>query len=158
MLLLLSLAACSAAVPVTIGDMVTNTPDDSFGWVGVNMDFWPSSKPKWEGAGALVSDLSAPSLRALARGLSGSLLRLGGSPADFLLYDVAPGACSPANLNRTQPPPGGKGYFCPIWDQTAGQCLTLARWQALLTFAGDAGLSLVLDLNACWGRSSATSM
>ena len=145
------------AIPVIIGAKVTNTPDNNFSWTGVNFDFWPTTKPKWEGAGALVSDLTAPSLRALARGLSGSLLRLGGSPADFLLYDVSPDACSQANLNKTQPPPGGKGYFCPIWDQTVGQCLTLARWQALLTFAKDAGLSLVMDLNGCWGRTSATS-
>jgi biotin carboxyl carrier protein len=116
--------------------------------------YYDSTKPTWEGAGALVVDLEQPALRALARGLSGALLRLGGSPADFLLNDVAPGACSAANLNKTQPQPGAK-YFCPIWDQTAGACLTLARWQALLEFAGAAGLSLVLDLNACWGRAGA---
>ena len=149
--------AAPSAVPVIINNEVTNLPDNNFSWTGVNFDFWPTTKPKWEGAGALISDLTSPSLRALARGLSGSLLRLGGSPADFLLYDVSPDACSQANLNKTQPPPGGKGYFCPIWDQTVGQCLTLARWQALLTFAKDAGLSLVMDLNGCWGRKNATS-
>ena len=51
----------------------------------------------------------------------------------------------------------GNAYFCPIWDQAPGQCLTLARWQALLEFAGAAGLSLVLDLNACWGRAGAAA-
>lgn len=143
------------ALTLAVHDAAISTASDSFRWTGVNFDFWPTTKAKWDGAGALILDLDNPSLRTLARGLSGSLLRLGGSPADFLLYDVTPDACSAANLNKTQPP--GKGYFCPIWDQVVGQCLTLERWQALLTFAGDAGLSLVLDLNACWGRTSPVS-
>ena len=60
------------------------------------------------------------------------MLRIGGSPADFMVYDVFEGACSAANLNKTQPTlgPDGKphGYFCPIWDQVPGQCLTMDRW------------------------------
>ena len=83
-------------------------------------------------------DLSNPHLRALEMGLSCSLLRLGGSPADFLVYDVFPGACSAGILNRTQPT--GKGYFCPIWDQLARWRLTMDRWKALLQFAADAPL------------------
>ena len=151
-------AALAAAAPtpdatVAVAATVTGTAADAFQWTGVNLDFWPATKPKWGLAGALNLDLENPRLRALAGGLRGSLLRLGGSPADFLLYGVSADACSPANLNRTQPVPGN-AYFCPIWDQTAGQCLTLQRWQALLAFAADAGLALVLDLNACWGRAS----
>ena len=149
-------AAAAAAAPdatVAVSATVTGAAADGFSWTGVNMDFWPATKAKWGEAGALNLDLANPRLRTLARGLRGALLRLGGSPADFLLYGVDADACSPANLNRTQPQPGQK-YFCPIWDQTAGQCLTLPRWQALLEFAADAGLALVLDLNACWGRAS----
>ena len=147
-------AVVAADSAVRVGTRVLGAASDTFRWTGVNMDFWLPSKPKWEGSGALVVDLNQPSLRTLARGLSGALLRLGGSPADFLLYGVTADACSEANLNRTQPVPGNK-YFCPIWDQTQGQCLTLARWQAILEFAASSGLALVLDLNACWGRASA---
>lgn len=148
-------AAAPAGARVVVAPRVVGNASDTFRFTGVNMDFWPTTKPKWNGAGALIVDLTQPRLRTLARGLSGALLRLGGSPADFLLYDVSPDACSAENLNKTQPVPGAH-YFCPIWDQTAGQCLTLARWRSLLEFAGDAGLSLVLDLNACWGRKSAS--
>jgi hypothetical protein len=129
----------------------------SFRMLGVNFDFWPNSKAKWGTCGALTSILDDPKLLALASRLNGSLLRIGGSPADFLIYDVVEGACSAANLNKTQPPQrpsgGGKGYFCPIWDQVEGQCLTMGRWAAINTFALGAGLSIALDLNACWGRT-----
>ena len=143
------------ASEVCVLDRALSRASDTFAWVGVNMDFWPSSKHTWENASALDVDLSNPHLRTLAKGLSGSLLRLGGSPADFLVYDVFPGACSAGSLNRTQPT--GKGYFCPIWDQLAGRCLTMDRWKALLQFAVDAGLSVVMDLNACWLRNSSTT-
>ena len=156
---LLSLAAVriwgASTTAVNVTDRAVARASDSFGWTGINMDFWPSSKAKWEGVSALDVDLDDPLLRMLARGLSGALLRLGGSPADFLVYDVFEGACSASSLNRTQPV--GKGYFCPIWDQAQGRCLTMQRWQALLQFAADAGLSLVMDLNACWLRNSSTT-
>ena len=58
----------------------------------------------------------------------------GGSPADFMVYDVFPGACSPDNINRTQSH-GDNGYFCPIWDQVQGQCLTMERWAQINAFA-----------------------
>ena len=153
---LISALSASAApdATVTLVPTLTGAADSHFRFTGVNLDFWPSTKSGWGSAGALNLDLANPNLAALARGLNGSLLRLGGSPADYLLYETPsnPDACSAANLNKTQPTP--HGYFCPIWDQAPGQCLTLARWRALLTFAADAGLSLVLDLNACWGRAS----
>lgn len=144
----------SAAAPIVaqISNLVGGRASDSFRYIGVNFDFWPTTKSKWDNSGALILNLTQPSLRVLARGLSGAMLRLGGSPADFLLYEVDADACSVANLNKTQP--HGGGYFCPIWDQAPGQCLTMNRWQELLEFAADAGLSVTLDLNACWGRES----
>ena len=99
-----------------------------------------------------------PCFEQIACDCSGSLLRIGGSPADFMLYDVFPGACSAENLNKTQPGGGSfqpKKYFCPIWDQVVGQCLTMARWAEINDFAASTGLRIALDLNACWGRGSA---
>lgn len=127
----------------------------SFRMIGFNFDFWPSTKDKWSTCGALTTDLTNIDLIFLARQFKGSLLRLGGSPADFLLYDVYPGACSESNLNKTQK--HGSGYYCPIWDQVVGQCLTLERWQEINEFAHKAGLSIAFDLNACWGRDSASA-
>jgi hypothetical protein len=107
-------------------------------------------------ASALLLDLTNPDLNTLAAALNGSMLRMGGSPVDFLVYEVSPDACSAANLNLTQKT-WPTGYFCPIWKQAPGQCLTMARWQQLLEFAGRNGLHAVFDLNACWNRSSASA-
>ena len=152
-------AAAAAAAPlpitVTVGATRVATASDSFRMTGINFDFWTSSKDKWTNASALSLDLSSPDLNTLAGALSGSMLRLGGSPADFLVYEVSPGDCSAENLNKTQQAYGS--YFCPIWYQTQGQCLTMSRWRDLLAFASRAGLKLVLDLNACWGRVSASA-
>lgn len=147
--------AYSAPVVAQISSIVVGRASDSFRYTGVNFDFWPTTKSKWDNSGALILNLSQPSLRVLARGLSGSMLRMGGSPADFLLYEIDADACSAENINKTQPQHGPNGYFCPIWNQAPGQCLTMSRWQELLEFAADAGLLITLDLNACWGRESA---
>ena len=45
----------------------------------------------------------------------------------MLLYETTEGACSDQNLNKTQK--HGPGYYCPIWDQAPGQCLTMERWK-----------------------------
>jgi hypothetical protein len=128
-LLLLLLAA--PQVSGTVGGVIGRT-SEAFRMLGFNFDFWPSTKAKWGTCGVLSSALTDPLLLDLAARLNGSMLRIGGSPADFMVYDVFQGACSATNLNSTQPTlgPDGKphGYFCPIWDQVAGQCLTMDRW------------------------------
>lgn len=137
-------------------DATTTVVSDQFRGLGVNFDFWPDTKGKWGTCGALNSALEDPQLLTLARRLNGSLLRMGGSPADFLLYDVTPDACSQQNLNRTQQKTPS-GYFCPIWDQVQGQCLTMDRWAVINNFARAAGFHIAFDLNACWGRMNSTS-
>ena len=89
-------------VSLSISDDIVSSTTDSFRMIGVDIDFWPSSKLKWKRSGALELDLSNKRLIALAKGLRGSLLRLGGSPADMLLYETYEGACSKENLNKTQ--------------------------------------------------------
>lgn len=96
------------ALGVTVGGSATGTVFDT----AVTLDFWPAGKDKWGTAGALTLDVANADLRTLANGLSGAVLRLGGSPADTLLYDVVPGACSAENLNRTQQKVGD--YYCPV--------------------------------------------
>ena len=103
-------AAPPTSIAVTVGGIrVTNTTFDT----AVTLDFWPVTKAKWGTAGALTLDVANPDLRTLASGLSGAVLRLGGSPADTLLYDVVPGACSAENLNKTQQKVGDN-YYCPV--------------------------------------------
>jgi heparanase len=153
-----ALAAATAASPTPLTLSVT----PAVSWTtdalrtSVNFDFWPTTKSKWGGAGALILNLTNPDLLTVASALAGSGLRIGGSPADFLLYDVTPDACSPSNLNKTQQTQPG-GYFCPIWLQAPGQCLTMQRWGELNAFARTTGLRIILDLNACWGRENATA-
>eukprot|EP01052_Picozoa_sp_SAG31_P019099 SAG31_NODE_1381_length_8580_cov_5.632590_1_plen_676_part_00 len=149
------LAGCPWQVSASVGDKIGRTSED-FRMLGVNFDFWPSTKAKWGTCGVLTSNLTDPLLLALTSRLNGSLLRIGGSPADFMLYDVFEGACSPANLNKTQPADGSfqpnKRYFCPIWDQVPGQCLTMQRWDVINEFALASGLLIAFDLNGCYGR------
>ena len=124
-------AGCPWQVTGAVGGIIGQA-SEGFRMLGLNFDFWPNTKDKWGRCGVLTSGLSDPLFVALASRLNGSMLRIGGSPADFMVYDVFQGACSAANLNSTQPTlgPDGKphGYFCPIWDQVAGQCLTMDRW------------------------------
>eukprot|EP01047_Picozoa_sp_COSAG01_P017184 COSAG01_NODE_903_length_12848_cov_7.966899_13_plen_228_part_00 len=133
LLLLAAPPAGRAGIQVSgaVGGVIGRT-SEAFRMLGFNFDFWPSTKAKWGTCGVLSSALTDPLLLDLAARLNGSMLRIGGSPADFMVYDVFQGACSAANLNSTQPTlgPDGKphGYFCPIWDQVAGQCLTMDRW------------------------------
>ena len=146
-------------VKARLGAQIGRTSGE-FRMLGVNFDFWPPEKAKWGTCGVLTSRLDDPHLLRLAARLNGSLLRIGGSPADFMLYDVFDGACSAANLNRTQPHPKKfqpKTYFCPIWDQVRGQCLSMSRWREINRFALTSGLRIAFDLNGCWGRANATA-
>ena len=157
----LAVPAPAAPLAVSVLDVAGGRASDGLQWTSVNLDNWPPSKEKWgpasSPASALLINLDEPDLNTLAAALRGAMLRIGGSPADSLLYETVavPDACSAANMNATQQPVGT--YFCPIWHQVQGQCLTTARWEALLAFAARNGLRLVFDLNACWGRNSSTS-
>lgn len=139
-----------------------------FRGVSVTFDFWPPNKAKWSvnrkgGCGALDMDLTQPDLRYLAMQLHGSLLRLGGSPVDSLLYETpdTPSACTDAEINKTRPSPSG-GYFCPNWDQvdfsksSGSHCLKAGRWAEINSFALRAGLSIAFGLNACWLRPNSS--
>ena len=142
-------------VTANVGATVVHTLN-RFRMIGVNFDFWDRSKAAWDGCGSLNSALGDPQLITLAARLNGSMLRMGGSPADVLLYDVLPGACSAARLNATgEAMPSG--YFCPIWHQSAGQCLTMSRWGEINDFALKTGLHILFDLNACWGRENSSA-
>ena len=72
----------------------TSQSTAGFRMLGFDFDWWPNSKSRWGTCGALTSQLDDPGLLRLVSRLEGSLLRLGGSPADSLLYDVFDGACS----------------------------------------------------------------
>ena len=103
-------ASTASAGAAVAGAADVHTTSGAYRMLGVNFDFWPPSHPAWGTCGVLSSKLSDARLRATVQGLRGALLRIGGSPADFTLYDVFPGACSAANLAKEAKPKSG--YFC----------------------------------------------
>eukprot|EP01063_Lacrimia_lanifica_P021480 TRINITY_DN2885_c2_g1_i1.p1 TRINITY_DN2885_c2_g1~~TRINITY_DN2885_c2_g1_i1.p1 ORF type:complete len:535 (+),score=153.73 TRINITY_DN2885_c2_g1_i1:44-1648(+) len=146
---------------VAVGAKVARTSD--WRMVSANMDFWHGTHPRWGYCGVLDADFQNAYLPDLLQQLGGGLWRIGGSPADFVLYDMrepgdtSPSMCSAANVNKTHKVPG-QSYFCPNWDQAGGSyCLTLARWKEMNEFATKAGMKMALDLNACWDRANAAS-
>jgi len=125
----------------------------------VALDFWRRDDArfgeKWGNSSALTIDLSSPALRAAATALAGAptptLLRLGGSPEDSLVFDSPPGSCVPQSGGEGPFP----GYYCSQVKPYTYDCLTLDRWTALLDFAAATGLKIAFGLNGCFGRASA---
>eukprot|EP00755_Sulcionema_specki_P037020 Sspe_Gene.108048::Locus_87209_Transcript_1_1_Confidence_1.000_Length_1571::g.108048::m.108048/K07964/HPSE; heparanase len=151
--LLLVAVARGAVVKVEFGERGVEVDSAS---PAVTLDFWLRNDTrygeKWGNTSALLLDLDDPALLELASGLAPSLLRLGGSPEDSIVYDMK-GGCVPGGDG-----PGGQYYCSQVRPYTYG-CLSRFRWAALLRFAQRTGLRLVLGLNACYGRKSAnTSM
>ena len=79
-----------ANASLAVGPLLHRT-DRSF--VGATIDWWRENDPhygsKFGRAGALTLDLGAPGLVAVAKALSPGLLRVGGTPADGIIYDTS---------------------------------------------------------------------
>jgi heparanase 1 len=118
----------------------------------VSLDMWRldgTHGRQWGNASALTIDLASPALRAAAAALAPAILRIGGSPEDGILFDDD-GTCAPQS--------GGAGpfagYYCSQVTPYVYDCLTRARWAALLEFAAATGLKIAFGLNGCVGRAS----
>jgi heparanase 1 len=93
--------------------------------------WWEGSERMRRGVGEYrVSpfDFSRPELRAYTRALAPAVLRVGGSEADKLYYDMD---------GTVAEPPTGFDYV-----------LTAARWDALTEFVDDMGMRLLFTVNA----------
>ena len=125
--------------------------------VGVDLDWWGPTKDKWGMCGVTNIDLNNKDLKFLTsefggKGFgNGGVVRLGGTGADFVVYDVEPDACSPENLNKTQKQPNAT-WYCPSNDALAGTCLSMQKWDEVMTFVSEADLDMIFCLNACWLR------
>ena len=155
--LLLWAAVCQQPSP--FGHKVIFVTDEAF--VGANIDWWrnndPVYGPKFGFAGALTVNLTHPSLLAVARGLSPGILRIGGTPADGIVYGVHGGECANVSVDpepTCTPTPGA--YSCDKCGDRYG-CLKWDRWVELLRFANTTGMKLVFGLNGCRGRKKASS-
>lgn len=164
LLLLLCSVTARGAVPATV--TIRDAPplfETDGGFVGATIDWWrdndPVYGPKFGRAGALTVDLDSPGLRAVAASLAPGWLRVGGTPADGIVYEVRGGEC--ANVS-TSPEPSctqaGTSNKCDKCGDAYG-CLKWARWVELLQFANATGMRLMFGLNGCRGRhGSATPM
>jgi len=77
------------------------------GFASVTIDWWRGNDshygPKFGNAGMLTLDLNNKNLRTLAKGLTPAHLRVGGTPADSIIYD-ANGECQRVNHSFDTPP------------------------------------------------------
>lgn len=109
---------------------------------------------KWGDAGSGTFDTHDEELVGLVRGLGGRVAwRVGGSPADYVLYQWAngswPAGCPSAN--PAQQPVGGPIPGTPI-------CISLERWAQLCDFARRVRFAdWYLGLNALWHRPTPSS-
>lgn len=99
-------------------------------FLSFTLDWWPDTEPGWEGASILRLDLSDPRLINAARALAPSFLRIGGWESDrvvYLLDDATP----------------WQRRYCA---DNPDFCLTMERWQEILTFAERIGARVVFCL------------
>lgn len=120
----------------------------------VAVDFWLANDTrfgeKWGNSGILTLDLTSAALRAYSAALAPTLLRIGGSPEDSIVFD-ADGTCEPGGGAGPFP-----GYYCSQVRPYVYGCLTPSRWEAILEFADAVGFKIAFGLNGCWGRPNAT--
>lgn len=121
------------------------------------LDWWPPSKCdygscQWGTNSMLNINLQDKNLRAAVAAFNGKVhLRLGGSLADFVVYDV-PGV----------PPPEGCVKYDDFSAPTNGTklgyeifsgCLRSDRWDELHTFCNEVGCKLIFGINGLFGRN-----
>ena len=127
-------SSVSASVSLSASKVFTTQP----AFVGATIDWWrnndPVYGPKFGYGGALTIDLQSPSLRAVASGLAPGWLRIGGTPADGIVYEVHGGEC--ANVSVNPEPTCTQNFTANKCDKCgdAYGCLKWDRWVELLTF------------------------
>ena len=112
-------------------------------------DFLSFGMETWSSMGGFgpPPNYSDPRLRLLASHLSPATVRIGGITADWLFYDTTPGAVSAAAASGVEADVRETGFW-----PTAEKNLTLAAFQAYLSFFDAAGLNFMFDLNELHGR------
>lgn len=105
-------------------------------FVSTTLDWWPLQTRAWGNASVINADLTHPDLIAAARGLSPYFLRIGGSQADSVIYNMTTSTSTVEDANR----------FAKACDQNRQLCLTMQRWEEVLKFAQDAGARIVFTL------------
>lgn len=147
--------------------VINQASGDNHGFACVTLDWWPANKCdydhcSWINASILTLPLSETTARErIAKALeaysfpsrSPVLLRLGGSTADLMRYDVNTSGTSwnCTDFVRDKNSPIGYEY-----SETSGPCLSMERWEDILSLCRDDNCQLVFGINAVFGRSRLT--
>ena len=162
-LLSLALAARASAAPLVTLTVNTSAAFDVAAelvsvCLSVYAPYAPGQDPQnadWANADILTMDLADPDFRALSAALSEvglaspvpTVLRIGGSYNDAVVYETPEEACPPGSIHGarppTTPPPNG-----PVF------CLTRTRWAEIVAYSQAAGLQILFGVNFYAGRNS----
>jgi hypothetical protein len=163
-LLTLALAARGSSALVTLTVNTSSpfdvAPEHVSVCLSVYAPYAPGQDPQnadWANADILTMDLADNDFRLLSAGLSEvglprpvpTLLRIGGSYNDAVVYETPEEGCPPGSIHgprlptSTTPPPNG-----PVF------CLTRARWAEICAYAQEAGLQILFGVNFYAGRNS----
>jgi hypothetical protein len=128
--------------------------------LSVYAPYAPGQDPQnadWANADILTMDLADPDFVRLSSALGEvglpspvpSLLRIGGSYNDAVVYETPEEACPPGSIHGPHPPP-------PTTPPPNGPlfCLTRARWAEICSYAQAAGLQILFGVNFYAGRNS----
>ena len=157
---LAALASCTHAL-VTLSVNVSDAYDVSAAHVSiclsVNVPYAPGEDPQnaaWANADILTMDLTDPDFRRLSAAFSNvglaspvpTLLRIGGSYNDAVVYETPEDPCPPGSIRGARPatPPPNSPTFC----------LTRARWAEVCAFAEASDLKIIFGVNFYAGRNS----
>lgn len=144
-----ALAASTTSVRVTVGQVAVAAVQPQY--VCLTTDWWTRTDPefgiKWGDAGIATLDLTNARFQRLVRELApAASWRIGGTPADYVLYQRADGTW-PAGCSSTTVP-GGPIPLAPL-------CLTRQRWADVCGFARRVGFAkFYFGLNALYGRAN----
>ncbi|GLT27586.1 hypothetical protein SLA2020_025730 [Shorea laevis] len=123
---------------------IASTDDD---FVCVTLDWWPSNKCNynqcvWRTAGLFNLDLNNTILANAIKAFGSLRIRIGGSLQDQLVYKVGNNIKKCPHFKRTD-----KGLF-----GFSRGCLTMKRWDELISLFNRTGVVLTFGLNALYGR------
>ncbi|KAL7510405.1 hypothetical protein ACHAXN_008548 [Cyclotella atomus] len=105
-------------------------------FISTTIDWWTPSKDNgaWADSSVLTANLSSPKLIGAARALSPYFLRIGGSQADMIIYNISTGTNNKDEL------------LDEACRHNLNHCLTQSRWDEVLNFAEATGARLVFTL------------
>ena len=166
-LALLALSSLSRGAHAALVTLTVNTSlfyDVSPALVSVCLSVYapyaPGQDPQnadWANADILTMDLANPDFVRLSAAVSSvglaepvpTLLRIGGSYNDAVVYETPEEACPPGSIHGVRPttPPVGGPVFC----------LTRARWAEICAYAAAADFEILFGVNFYAGRNSTPS-